>query len=184
MLRITRLLGTLTITAIALPAHAQAPAAQQGVLRVPVADRKPHETRIHGYTLTDNYFWLREKSDPAVRAYLEAENAYTAAVMKPTEPLQQAPYDEMLHRIKQTDQTASYRDGGYTYYSRTVEGQQYPADDSGRIGGRSLDGGGDEHATGSLPGGERGGSVRRRDEHDARRVAALDDERVYRVGKP
>jgi hypothetical protein len=65
MLRITRLLGTLTITAIALPAHAQAPAAQQGVLRVPVADRKPHETRIHGYTLTDNYFWLREKSDPA-----------------------------------------------------------------------------------------------------------------------
>ena len=126
MLRFTRLLGTLTITAIALPARAQAPAAQQGVLRVPVADRKPHETRIHGYTLTDNYFWLREKSNPAVRAYLEAENAYTAAVMKPTEPLQQTLYDEMLHRIKQTDQTAPYRDGGYIYYSRTEEGKQYP----------------------------------------------------------
>ena len=127
MPRITRLLGTLTITAIALPARAQAPAAQQGVVvRAPAAERKPHETRIHGYTLTDNYFWLREKSDPAVRAYLEAENAYTAGVMKPTEPLQQALYDEMLHRIKQTDQTAPYREGGYMYYSRTVEGKQYP----------------------------------------------------------
>src|SRR5690348_2866913 len=127
MLRITRLLGTLTITAIALPARAQAPAAQQGVVvRAPAAARKPHETHIHGYTRTDNYFWLREKTNPAVRAYLEAENAYTDAVMKPTEGLQQQLYDEMLRRIKQTDESAPYPENGYVYYSRTEEGKQYP----------------------------------------------------------
>ena len=58
--------------------------------------------------------------------YLEAENAYTAAVMQPTEGLQKRLYDEMLARVKQTDQSVPYRNGAYVYYSRTVEGQQYP----------------------------------------------------------
>src|SRR5256885_5859393 len=126
MRRISRLLGALAFATVALPTQAQAPAAQQGpALTAPVADKRPHDTRIHGYTLSDNYFWLREKTNPAVRAYLEAENAYTAAMMKPTETLQQQLYDEMLRRIKQTDQTAAYPDHGYVYYSRTEEGKQY-----------------------------------------------------------
>jgi len=69
--------------------------------------------------------------------HLEAENAYTAAVMKPTERLQQTLYDEMLRRIKQTDTTASYRWGDYEYFSRTDEGQQYPTVLRRRVGSKS-----------------------------------------------
>jgi oligopeptidase B len=74
----------------------------------------------------DNYYWLREKSNPDVIACLEAENAYTAAVMKPTEPFQAALYKEMLGRIKQTDLSVPYRLGDYFYYTRTEQGKQYP----------------------------------------------------------
>lgn len=92
----------------------------------PVARKTPHETRIHGYTLKDDYFWLREKSNPEVISYLEAENAYTEAVMKPTKALQETLYKEMLGRIKQTDLSVPARIGEYYYYSRTEEGKQYP----------------------------------------------------------
>ena len=99
---------------------------QQSAPRAPVAAKHPHVTTINGTKLVDDYFWLRTKGDSAVVHHLEAENAYTAAVMKPTERLQQSMYDEMLHRIKQTDTTASYRWGDYDYFSRTEEGLQYP----------------------------------------------------------
>ena len=69
----------------------------------PVARRQAHVTEIHGYTLKDDYFWLREKSNPEVLQYLEAENAYTEEVMGPTKELQETLYKEMLGRIKQTD---------------------------------------------------------------------------------
>jgi oligopeptidase B len=105
---------------------ASANAQQNGQPHPPTAARRPHATRIHGRTLTDDYFWLRQKGDSDVVHYLEAENAYTSAVMKPTEPLQQSLYDEMLRRIKQTDLTAPYREGQFLYYSRTEEGKQYP----------------------------------------------------------
>src|SRR6516225_3790168 len=62
----------------------------------PVAKKDPKVTEIHGRKLVDDYFWLREKSNPEVRAYLEAENAYTDAVMKPTDAFQKKLYDEML----------------------------------------------------------------------------------------
>jgi oligopeptidase B len=92
----------------------------------PVAKKVPHETRIHGYTLTDDYFWMREKSNPEVIKHLEAENAYTEAVMAPTKGLQETLYKEMLGRIKQTDLSVPMRIGDYWYYSRTEEGKQYP----------------------------------------------------------
>ncbi|HYN84190.1 MAG TPA: S9 family peptidase [Pyrinomonadaceae bacterium] len=92
----------------------------------PVAKRAPKQTKIHGETIVDDYFWLREKGTPEVTAYLEAENAYTDALMKPTAGLQEALYKEMLGRIKQTDTQVPYRENGYFYYSRTIEGQQYP----------------------------------------------------------
>jgi len=66
----------------------------------PVAKKTPRVTEINGRKLVDNYFWLREKNNPEVKAYLEAENAYTDVVTKPTEPLQKKLYDEMLSRIK------------------------------------------------------------------------------------
>ena len=97
-----------------------------GAVAAPVAKRVPKRTEIHGETLTDDYFWMREKTNPEVISHLEAENAYTDAVMKPTAALQEKLYQEMLGRIKQTDSNVTYRENGYFYYSRTVEGQQYP----------------------------------------------------------
>jgi oligopeptidase B len=102
------------------------PAGAQQTAQPPAAARKPHPTKIHGYTLNDDYFWLREKSNPEVIAHLEAENAYTESVMKPTKAQQEALYAEMLGRIKQTDLSVPYRLGEYMYYSRTEEGKQYP----------------------------------------------------------
>ena len=96
------------------------------MLQPPNTEKKPKITAINGDRLVDNYFWLREKSSPAVIAHLEAENAYTSAVMKPTESLQDKLYKEILSHIKQTDVNVPYRWGDYFYYSRTVEGQQYP----------------------------------------------------------
>ena len=92
----------------------------------PVAKKIPHVTEINGHKLVDNYFWLREKTNPEVRAYLEAENAYTDAVMKPTEPLQKKLYDEMLSRVKETDVEVPYKEGDFFYYIRTEAGKQYP----------------------------------------------------------
>ncbi len=91
----------------------------------PVAKKVPHVTEVNGHKMTDNYFWLRDKPNPEVRAYLEAENVYTDAVMKPTEPLQKKLYDEMLGRIKETDVDVPYREGDYFYYTRTEAGKQY-----------------------------------------------------------
>src|SRR5437764_13035171 len=91
----------------------------------PVAKKIPKTTEINGHTLVDNYYWLREKKNPEVKAYLEAENAYTDAVMKPTETLQKKLYDEMLSRVKETDVEVPYKEGDYFYYVRTEAGKQY-----------------------------------------------------------
>jgi oligopeptidase B len=91
----------------------------------PVAKKVPHVTEVNGHKMVDNYFWLRDKPNPEVRAYLEAENAYTEAVMKPTEPLQKKLYDEMLSRVKETDVEVPYQEGDYFYYVRTEAGKQY-----------------------------------------------------------
>src|SRR6202158_972610 len=91
----------------------------------PVAKKEPKVTEINGQKLLDNYFWLRDKKNPGVKAYLDAENVYTDAVMKPTEPLQKKLYDEMLGRIKETDVEVPYKEGDYFYYVRTEAGKQY-----------------------------------------------------------
>src|ERR1700742_4170049 len=92
----------------------------------PVAKKVPKTTEINGRTLVDNYFWLRDKPNPDVKAYLEAENVYTDAVMKPTEGLQKKLYDEMLGRVKETDVEVPYKEAEYFYYTRTEAGKQYP----------------------------------------------------------
>ncbi|MCA1633419.1 MAG: S9 family peptidase [Acidobacteria bacterium] len=96
-----------------------------GALAPPAAKKAAKTTKIHGETLVDEYFWMREKTNPEVTSYLEAENAYTDASMKPTEALQSKLYQEMLGRIKQTDAQVPYRENGYLYYTRTEEGKQY-----------------------------------------------------------
>ncbi len=100
--------------------------AQNAVPAPPVAEPHHTERPLNGHVLVDDYAWLRQKSDPKVIDYLNAENAYTAAVMQPTKPLQEKLYDEMLSHLKQTDESVPYRKGDWFYYSRTQEGKQYP----------------------------------------------------------
>jgi oligopeptidase B len=92
----------------------------------PVAKRLPHPTRIHGETRADDYFWLREKTNPEVRAYLEAENAWADQLTAHTAPLRDRLFAEMKARIKETDISVPYRIGDWEYFSRTQKGQQYP----------------------------------------------------------
>ena len=92
----------------------------------PMAEKKPKTTSIHGVTLVDDYFWLREKTNPAVLAHLQAENAYAEEAMKPTAALQEKLYNEMVSHIKETDVNVPYRWGNYFYYTRTEKGKQYP----------------------------------------------------------
>ncbi len=95
-------------------------------LRPPMTEKKTKTTKIHNDTMVDDYFWLREKSNPEVIAHLEAENSYAEAMMKPTAALQQKLYKEMVGHIKETDVSVPYRWGGYFYYTRTEQGKQYP----------------------------------------------------------
>jgi oligopeptidase B len=81
---------------------------------------------MHGDVFDDDYFWLRDKESPKVRAHLEAENAYADEVMKGTEALQQALYGEYLARLQQADASVPYRLGGFEYYYRTEEQKSYP----------------------------------------------------------
>src|SRR5262245_40281098 len=106
------------LTAFSIPALAQE--------RPPVAKKEPHTLTLHGETLNDDYFWLRNKGTPEVEQHLRAELAYAEAFMKPTAALQQRLYDEMLGRIQQTDVSVPYLDRGYLYYTRTEQGKQYP----------------------------------------------------------
>ncbi|MCU1274196.1 MAG: Oligopeptidase [Bryobacterales bacterium] len=92
----------------------------------PVAKRIEHREVRQNATVIDNYFWLREKSNPEVIRYLEAENAYTEAMTKDLKPFHEAIYQEMLGHIKQTDLSVPERRGDFLYYSRTEEGKQYP----------------------------------------------------------
>ncbi len=115
---LTIMIILLTLTALAGDGNS--------VPQPPAAKKVPHLTKVHGETLVDNYFWLRDKANPEVRAYLEAENAYAGAVMAPTREFQEALYREILSHIKETDVRVPYLEGGYFYYSRTEEGRQYP----------------------------------------------------------
>ncbi len=92
----------------------------------PLAPRREHLQNWHGRTFPDPYYWLRDKESPEVRSYLEAENAYTAAMTAEQKPFTEALYREMLGRLKQTDLDAPVRLGHYHYYIRTEEGLQYP----------------------------------------------------------
>ncbi|HIP71459.1 MAG TPA: oligopeptidase B, partial [Anaerolineae bacterium] len=77
----------------------------------PIAPAKPHKLTIHGHTRTDDYYWLREKDNPAVIAYLEAENEYTQATLAHTQALQEELYQEMVGRIQETDSSVPVRHG-------------------------------------------------------------------------
>ena len=91
----------------------------------PITRREPVEHVLHGDRRVDHYAWLRHKQNPEVIAYLETENAYTDAILKPTEDFQEKLYQEMLGRILQTDLSVPYHLRGHLYFTRTTEGKQY-----------------------------------------------------------
>ena len=93
--------------------------------KAPIAEIRPHEMTIHGHTRTDNYFWLNDRKNPEVIAYLEAENAYLARTMSHTKEFQEELFEEMKGRIKKDDSSAPYEKNGYWYYTRFVPGGEY-----------------------------------------------------------
>ncbi len=95
-------------------------------LVAPKATPIPKRLENFGRTRIDNYYWLRDRTNPKVIAYLDAENDYTDRVMAHTKSLQKTLFDEIVGRIKQTDSTAPVWDNGYYYYSRFQAGKQYP----------------------------------------------------------
>ncbi|MGB6973333.1 MAG: S9 family peptidase [Terracidiphilus sp.] len=94
-------------------------------LQPPVARKQHTETTLHGITLVDDYAWLREKDNPEVLAWLEAENHFAEAETAALAPLRDQLYQEMLSHIQQTDVSVPFRDGAWWYYTRTQEGRQY-----------------------------------------------------------
>ena len=109
--------GIIAALLVSVPLAAQSP---------PVAKKVPHVTHPNGYTVEDDYFWLRQRDNPDVLAYLGAEDAYADAMMAGTTGLQDTLYKEMLARIKETDENVPYRRDGWFYYTRTEAGKQYP----------------------------------------------------------
>jgi len=96
------------------------------MLSYPTAPKRPYEITQHGQTRIDNYYWMRDRTDPEVLKYLHAENDYLEEIMGHTKSLQETLYAEMKGRLKETDSTVPERRGEYFYYSREEEGKQYP----------------------------------------------------------
>jgi len=125
MYRFTRMVPAALSVLLAL---GPATIAQQD-MKPPVAKKEARTLKVHGRTIVDNYFWMRdrnEKKSPAVIDHLEAENSYTDLAMKEHSGFVDDLYDEMLGRIKQTDLSVPYKYGGYWYFTQTIEGKQYP----------------------------------------------------------
>ncbi len=94
-------------------------------ISTPVAKKIKTQKSIHGVTLTDNYFWMRERDHKGVLEYLNAENDYKDKMLEHTNDLQKKLFEEIKGRIKKTDMSVPYQKNGYTYYHRFEEGKEY-----------------------------------------------------------
>ncbi len=92
----------------------------------PVAEKQPKTLSAHGHDRVDNYYWLNQREDPAVIAYLNAENAYKDAMMASYQELQEKLFKEIVARIKPDDESVPYMDNGYLYSTRYTEGNEHP----------------------------------------------------------
>jgi len=93
--------------------------------RPPIAKKQHHTLTAHSHTRIDPYYWLNDRENPEVIAYLEAENAYTEANMAHTKSFQDLLFEEMKGRIRENDQSVPYFLDGYFYYTRYEEGNEY-----------------------------------------------------------
>ncbi|HUB42796.1 MAG TPA: S9 family peptidase [Streptosporangiaceae bacterium] len=94
--------------------------------QLPVVKRLPSERTYHGDTFIDDYAWLADKDNPETIAFLESENAYTDALTAGHQELRETIFGEIKSRTKESDLSVPSRKGGWWYYSRTIEGKQYP----------------------------------------------------------
>ncbi|MEC9390525.1 MAG: S9 family peptidase [Myxococcota bacterium] len=120
-----RLLFTLILTACG-PKTASPPVGATAMMPAPLAAEQPHTHTEHGVERPDPYHWLRERENPEVIAYLEAENDYAAAQTGHLEGFRKQLFDEIVGRIQETDLSVPVKDGPYWYYSRTEDGLAYP----------------------------------------------------------
>lgn len=118
--------AVLSLTLLTLWGSPSMSAPNAPTAKPPIAEKRPTTYTLHGERFTDDYAWLRDKQDTTVIRHLEAENAYTEQTLAAQQPMRERLYLEMLNRIQQTDLSVPYRKGGWLYYSRTVEGSQYP----------------------------------------------------------
>ena len=95
-------------------------------MSAPQAPKKTQLLEIHGHQRQDSYYWMNDRENPEVIAYLNAENAYLKEVMKPTESLQKQLFEEIKGRIKEQDESVPYFNSGYFWYSRFEKGSEYP----------------------------------------------------------
>ena len=100
-------------TALATVLAAMTLSAAAQPTRPPEAKRVPRVLEAFGEKRVDDYFWMRERDDPAVIAHLKAENAHTEAMLAPLAPLRETLYREMLGRIRQTDESVPWKKGGW-----------------------------------------------------------------------
>ena len=92
----------------------------------PIAPKRPHEIIQHGQARIDNYYWMRDKTDPETMKYLRSESDYLDENLQHTKPLQESIFSEMKSRTQEDDSTVPEKRGGYFYYSRYSAGKQYP----------------------------------------------------------
>ena len=95
-------------------------------VKPPMAKVKPKKLENHGHVRTDNYYWLKERENPEVIDYLNAENDYTGTIMAHTKNLQNELFEEIKGRIKQDDSSVPYKLEDYFYYTRYETGKEYP----------------------------------------------------------
>ncbi len=115
--------GVIALAAVVMAASG---CARRGERTPPTARVEPRADTLFGDVRRDDYYWLRDRSNPEVLAYLEDENAYSEAVMKPTEKLQRRLFEEFRERIVEADTSAPVRMGNYWYYTRYEKGKGYP----------------------------------------------------------
>lgn len=105
------------------PEPAPAPESQP---EPPAAEKRPKKLITHGDVRTDNYYWLKQRENPEVTDYLEAENAYAVKMMAPVADLRSTLFEELKSRYRQVDMSVPYKSGDYYYYHRYEKGNQYP----------------------------------------------------------
>ncbi len=91
----------------------------------PIAKMIPHQLEKHGQVRVDNYYWLNDRSNSDVIAYLQQENEYAKAQSEHTAGFQQTLFEEIKGRIKQTDLSVPFKQEDYVYYVRYEEGKEY-----------------------------------------------------------